>query len=148
MKPPFILCLSFGYYYNIKGEGIMEGIKMRAFLNSFAYALRGIYIAVKTERNFKVHIIAMCLAIALAAYLKLSVPEWGLIIFSIGFVLCAELFNTAVERLGDKMASGERNAAIRNIKDLSAAAVIISALTALTIGIIVLIVPLVSRWLE
>jgi len=121
---------------------------MKAFLKSFAYAFRGIYMALKSERNFKIHIIAMCLAIALAIYLNLSMPEWGLIIFSIGFVLAAELFNTAIERLGDKLAEGERNETVRNVKDIAAAAVLLSALTALAIGILVLIIPFIRRLLE
>jgi diacylglycerol kinase len=57
-------------------------------------------------------------------------------------VLVSELFNTAVERLGTDAASGEQRSAIRNIKDISAAAVLVSALTALAIGVIILLIPL------
>jgi len=118
---------------------------MGALIKSFACAFRGVYITFKSERNFRIHILALCLAVALGIYLDLSLPEWGLVIFSIGVVLVAELFNTAIERLGDEAANGRQNQAVRNVKDVSAAAVLLSALTAFTIGILVLFIPLVQK---
>ena len=115
---------------------------------SFACAFRGIYVAFKSERNFRIHLAAMCLAVALGFYLGLSVLEWNLIIFAIGFVLSAELFNTALERLGDEVACGRLSQMIKNAKDVSAAAVLLSALTAFTIGVLILFVPLVRKVLE
>ena len=120
---------------------------MKSFIMGFAYAFRGIYITFKSERNFKIHTVALCLAVALGLYLDLSILEWGLIIFAIGFVLVAELFNTAIERLGDEAADGKLNQKIRNVKDISAAAVLLSALTSLVIGIIVLFIPFIHRML-
>ena len=68
--------------------------------------------------------------------------------FSIGFVLVSELLNTAIEELGDEAARGEVNPRIRNAKDISAAAVLLSSLTALIIGIIILFIPFVGRILK
>jgi len=110
---------------------------------SFVCAFRGIYLAFKTERNVKIHSLALVLAVALGFYLGLSVLEWCLIIFAIAFVLVAELLNTALERWCDEIAGGERSGAIRNAKDISAAAVLLSAVTALIIGVLVLFIPLV-----
>jgi diacylglycerol kinase len=81
----------------------------------------------------------------MGVYLGLSKLEWGLIIFSIGLVLTAEVLNTAVERLGDVVAGGKYNNLVRDIKDISAGAVMVSALTALTIGVLILFVPFVQR---
>jgi len=118
---------------------------MKGFLKSLSYALDGLRSALKTERNLRIHIIAMCLAVALGFYLGLSLTEWGFVIFAIGFVLVAELFNTAMERLGDEAANGKRKQVIKKAKDIAAAAVLLSAVTALIIGILFLIVPLVWR---
>jgi len=121
---------------------------IRRFVKSFAHAFRGIYITFKSERNFRIHTVALCLAVALGLYLYLSVLEWGLIIFSIGFVLVAELFNTAIERLGDEASGDKRNQMVKNAKDISAAAVLLSALTALVIGILILFVPFIRKIIE
>ena len=118
---------------------------MARFIKSFAYAFTGIYVAFRSERNLKIHFTAMCLAIILGLYLDLSLLEWGFIVFSIGFVFVAEFFNTAIERLGNEAAHGEQSQAIKNAKDISAAAVLLSALTALVIGILFLLIPLAHR---
>ena len=119
---------------------------MKSFVKSLSYALEGLRSALKTERNLRIHIIAMCLAVALGFYLGLSQIEWGFVIFAIGFVLVAELFNTAMERLGDETANGKQKQTIKRAKDTAAAAVLLSAVTALIIGILFLIVPLVQRF--
>jgi diacylglycerol kinase len=73
---------------------------------------------------------------------------WGLVILSIGFVLVAELFNTALERLGDETADGQQKQTIKKAKDAAAGAVLISALSALVIGILFLLIPFVQRMLD
>jgi diacylglycerol kinase len=118
---------------------------MTRFLKSFTYAARGIWLTIKAERNFKIQIIALCLTVASGLYLGLSKTEWGLIVLSIGFVLTAELFNTALERLGSQVSDGKRSELIRNAKDISAGAVLLSALTALVIAVIILFIPFVQR---
>ena len=87
----------------------------------------------------------MVVAIALGLFVGLSIMEWGLIIFAIGFVLSAELFNTAVERLGDHIAEGNWNQTVKHLKDIAAAAVLISAIMALAVGIIVIFIPLADK---
>jgi diacylglycerol kinase len=115
------------------------------FFESCRHGLRGIFYTLKTERNFKIHVGGMCFAIAVGIYLGLSLVEWGFITFAIGFVLAAELFNTAIERIGDEVAQGKQNDVVRNIKDISAGAVIISVMVSIAIGIIFLLVPLIVR---
>ena len=74
---------------------------MKRFLKNVTYAINGLLSALKTERNLRIDIAAMLVAIAFGFYLKLSIITWGLIILVISFVLVVELFNTAIERLGD-----------------------------------------------
>src|SRR5712671_5130876 len=58
------------------------------------------------------------------------------VILASGFVWAAELFNTAVEKLAD-MVSKDFHPKIKFIKDVSAAAVLLSAITAFLTGIII-----------
>jgi diacylglycerol kinase len=70
----------------------------------------------------------------------------GLIILIIGFVLVAELFNTAIERLGDEAANGVQKQLIKRAKDIAAAGVLLSALTALILGILFLVIPFIQSF--
>jgi diacylglycerol kinase len=117
----------------------------RPIKQSLACALRGIWVAVKTERNIKIDLAAVVVTVGLGIYLGLSTTEWCLIVFAIGFVIAAELLNTALERMCDETTSGKISDGMRNCKDIAAAAVLIAAMTALVIGIIILAIPFVER---
>ncbi len=117
----------------------------KPLLKSFKCAFRGLWVALKTERNLKIHAVAVVVAVGLGIYLGLSVVEWGLIVFAIGFVLAAELINTSLEIICDEATGGKIADGIRNCKDIAAAAVLVAAATALIIGIIILIVPLFQK---
>ena len=119
---------------------------MKRFLKSLTYAVNGLFSALKTERNLRIDIAAMFIAIAFGLYLKLSILTWGLIILVIGFVLVAELFNTAIERLGDEAANGVQKQLIKKAKDIAAAGVLLSALTALIIGVLFLVIPFIQSF--
>lgn len=121
---------------------------MRRFIKSLAYALSGICAAFKSEQSFRLHILALAAAVAMGLYLKLSLTAWGFVIFAIGFVLVAELLNTALERLGDEAANGEQKQIIKKAKDTAAGAVLISALTALVIGLLFLLIPFVRKMFD
>ncbi len=118
---------------------------MKGFIKSFGYAFEGLLTAVKTECNFKIHLVAAVLVVILGLYLGLSDMQWCLVAFAIGFVLVSELFNTAVERLSDAVSDGKQFQSIKAVKDISAVAVLVSALTALVIGIFVLFIPLADK---
>jgi diacylglycerol kinase len=118
---------------------------MNHFLKSFGYALAGIRVAFKSEQSLRIHALASVVAIAAGIFLNISITAWGFVILAIGFVLVAELFNTAIERLGDGSSNGEQKLVIKKAKDVSAGAVLVSALTALVIGIIFLIIPFAQK---
>jgi undecaprenol kinase len=118
---------------------------MKRFLNSFVYAFSGFFTAVKTERNLKIHLVAAIIVIGLGVYLQLTALSWGIMIFAIGFVLTAELFNTAIEKICDSAIGEKPSLSVKRIKDISAAAVLITALTALVIGIIFLVIPFIEK---
>ena len=119
---------------------------MKRFIKSMTYALEGLFSALKTERNLRIHIVAMFTAMALGFCLNLSITEWCIIILVTGFVLVAELFNTAIERLGDEAANGMEKKLIKKAKDIAAAGVLLSSITAFIIGILLLFIPFIQRF--
>ena len=67
------------------------------------HALRGLAFLIKTQHNARVHLAATVMVMALGLFLQIDRSEWALIVFAIALVWCAEAFNTAVERLADRV---------------------------------------------
>jgi len=80
------------------------------------------------------HIFILILAILTGMYFHISYVDWMLLVFAGGMVLAAEAFNTAIE-IDIDLTSPEFHPYARDTKDVAAGAVLISALTALIIGI-------------
>lgn len=81
-------------------------------------------------------ILAGCTLIA-GLILKLNYYEWITVIMCIGMVLVCEILNTCIEKLCD-LYSVKMDERIRFIKDLAAAAVLVSAFAALIIAMLIL----------
>lgn len=111
---------------------------VKARVKSFKYAINGIENFFDSELNAWIHLLATIVVIILAVVFNISGSETVALVLSIGFVWVSELFNTAIEKTMDFI-SADRSQKIRHIKDLSAAAVLVSAITALTIGCIIFI---------
>ena len=115
----------------------MKAIKRSLEKNrkSYGFALKGIGEASKGN-NFRYQLIAAVLVIVMAIYLKVSLMEWIILTLCIGLVLMAECFNTAVEALVD-LVSPDHHHLAGKVKDVSAGAVLIMALSTAAIGLII-----------
>ncbi|MCX6257124.1 MAG: diacylglycerol kinase family protein [Bacteroidia bacterium] len=120
-----------------------EKFSVKKRLYSFAYACKGIKLAFGKQHNFRIHCFAALLVLILSLLCRITATEWCLVIAVSGFVICAEIFNTAVEYLVDKI-SPEHNVSAGMIKDLAAGAVLVSAITAAITGFIIFIPRLMS----
>lgn len=104
------------------------------FLKGFYYAGRGIALALR-ERNFRFHLCAAAFVIFFAArFYELSQGEWAALLLTCGAVLSLELVNTAIERLCDKL-SPQQDPKIGAVKDITAGAVLVSAIIAAAVGV-------------
>jgi diacylglycerol kinase (ATP) len=111
---------------------------MRKFIRGFGYAFNGIWHAAATQLNFRVHLVAAVVAVYGGLALHISPDEWLWISLCIGLVLAAELFNTAIEFLTD-LVSPEYDKKAGLVKDMSAGAVLITAISALVIGLVIFV---------
>lgn len=110
---------------------------MKKWFNSFGFALAGILLFFKTERNARIELVAACIAILLSIWLQIPAVEFSIILLCIGAVLSAEAFNSSIERLADHQTS-EIKPHIKAVKDIAAGAVLIFSIIALVIGLIIL----------
>lgn len=102
-------------------------------LKSFKYAFNGLQILFKEEHNARVHLLVAICVIAAGLFFNLSTNEWLAIVFSIGLVFSLEIVNSSIENIADFI-SPEKHEMIKKVKDLSAAGVLVGAITALIIG--------------
>ncbi|HHV45668.1 MAG TPA: phosphatase PAP2 family protein [Tissierellia bacterium] len=107
--------------------------KSKNLIESFNYAVNGIISALKTERNLKVHFTAAAIVVVISLFFDFTRTELLLLVFTITFVLMAELFNTAIERIVDLIMEDYHPLA-RMAKDIAAGAVLISAVNAIIVG--------------
>jgi diacylglycerol kinase len=118
---------------------------MRKLTASFRFAFAGFATLLRSQRNARIHLIAAVLAVFAGFILKINRFDWAWIIVAITLVFAAEAFNTALELLANRV-SPERDPLIGQAKDLAAAAVLITAIGALGIGIIVFGPPLLAAF--
>ena len=113
-----------------------QKFSLRKRLKSFVFAFAGLKILQKEEHNFRIHLVAAILVIAAGFIFKISSYDWIAIILAIGFVFVVEIFNTTIENITDFI-SPDEHPSIKRIKDMAAAAVLISAIVAVIIGLMV-----------
>ena len=110
-------------------------------VESFRFAFSGLWYALRAQPNAQIHAVITVSTLALGAWLGLSRSEWAIIALTIGLVWAAELFNTALEVLVD-LASPGLHPLAKIAKDVSAAAVLVSAIMAVIVGLLLFGPPL------
>jgi len=116
-------------------------IRARNLLDSFRYAFEGIWYALKTQRNMRIHCLSGTLAIILGFYFKINYTQLAMLMIVCSMVIVAEMFNTSVESVVD-LYSRQRHPLAKIAKDVCAAAVLVSAITALLVGTLILGPPI------
>ncbi len=117
---------------------------LNKIIKSFGYALRGIWLVVKTQRNFRIHLFAAIVVILAGFLFNLSHNEWAILILTIFVVFSAEAFNTAIEKVIDLISPGYNKLA-GEAKDIAAGAVLLTAIMAIIIGMIIFLPKIIEK---
>ena len=117
---------------------------IRSRLRSFAYAFEGWGRVLINEPNTWIHAFFSISVISMAAWLRLPARDWAVLLLTIVVVWAAEVFNTAIENVVD-LASPEQHPLAKTSKDISAAGVLLTALTSIVIGLLILGPPLLEK---
>lgn len=107
------------------------------FIAGFGYAFAGLWYALRTQRNARVHLVAAILVTVAGVLLHVSALEFAMLYIAIASVFIAEMFNTVFEICVD-LAKPEYHPLARIAKDVAAGAVLLSAILAVVIGLFVL----------
>ncbi len=116
----------------------------RGRLRAFADAVRGLRVLLATQPHARFHLAAALLALALAAWLRLSAWRWAAVLAAIGLVGVAEALNTALEYAVDIASPGWHERA-RDAKDVAAGAVLLASVVAAALGASAFMGPLLHR---
>lgn len=111
---------------------------MRPHTISFRHALSGIYQAVTTQLNLRIHLLIATLVCLLAVWLRVDLVEGLVLLLAVSSVLVAELVNSALESLSDAVTL-ESNSYIKSAKDISAGAVLTAAFFAALTGLLIFV---------
>ena len=118
---------------------------MKSFILSriaaIGHALRGWQYVLKTQRNAWIHSLAATVVILLGFWLQIPPRDWAVLFLTIAMVFTAEFINTSIEAVVD-LASPTHHPLAKVGKDVGAAAVLVSALAAILIGLLLLGPPL------
>lgn len=108
----------------------------RTWANKFRDAFRGVRLGVSGQSSFAVHGVATVLVIVAGAVFRVSPHEWCLLALCITGVLAVEMLNSAIESLA-KVVDDQHNTALGAALDIASGAVLVTAIGAVTIGMIV-----------
>ncbi len=107
------------------------------FIAGFGHAFNGLWYALRTQRNVRVHLSIALLVIITGILLHVSAIEFAMLFIAITGVFIAEMFNTVVEICVD-LASPDYHPLAEIAKDVAAGAVLLNAILSVVIGLFVI----------
>lgn len=103
---------------------------------SFSFAFKGMATLFRTQPNARIHLLAIVIVAVLAYLLACTPTEWAILVLTMGAVLVAEAFNTALEFLTD-LVSPDYHELAGKTKDVAAAGVLFTAIIAVGVAIFI-----------
>ncbi|MFN3431911.1 MAG: diacylglycerol kinase family protein [Candidatus Sericytochromatia bacterium] len=111
--------------------------KAHSLFESFRYAAAGIYFCLRTQRNMRIHVVAGFSAMILGLWLRVPLINLAIVAVVSSLVVTMEMLNTAIENAVD-LYTHRRHPLAKIAKDVAAAAVLVSAINAVLVGLMIL----------
>ncbi len=105
-------------------------------MRSFRFAFRGFWYVIKSEQNVRIHLLASLVVVILMVYFQVSLWQAVILVLVMSLVLTLELINTIFEKMVDVL-QPRIHYYVEIIKDVMAAAVLVSSIGAVIIGILI-----------
>lgn len=114
-------------------------------IKSFKHAFNGLAVLFKEEHNARIHLVAAVVVTMAGFYFEITAMEWVTLVLTMGVVISMEIINSSIENLCD-FVSPNKHDLIKKVKDLAAAAVLVSAFSALIIGLIIFFPKILTQF--
>ena len=122
----------------------MKKYQSENFIKIAINATNGLYLAFRTQKNFRKHILIAFVVLFLALVLKAEAVEIVILVATNNFVLLAELVNSVIEFVMDAYYKNKYSRLCKFAKDMAAGAVLLSAISSETIAAIMLLPKLID----
>ncbi|MBR1385963.1 MAG: diacylglycerol kinase family protein [Bacilli bacterium] len=110
--------------------------KSKNIIDSFKHAFDGLAYSFKKTKNLLVDVVFAVLVITAGFVFKVSLIEWAVLLLCIALVMSLEMVNTALEEAVN-LAMPNLHPIAKISKDVSAGAVLFSAIISVVIGLII-----------
>lgn len=121
-------------------------IKIRQFIASIGYAIRGIKYIFKHEQNFRIQSVVAIAVTVLSFFFDLSKYEFVVVMLMIFSVLILEILNSALEHMIDVI-KPRISGHVKVIKDMMAGSVLLASLLSIILGLYIF-VPHIIEYLN
>lgn len=111
----------------------MKKFQSKSFAKSVLYALNGLRLVFKTQRNFRKHLIIGALLLGVSIAAKLEALALCMVILVNAIVLICELLNSIIEFVIDAYYKTKWGKLAKMSKDMGAGVVLLSSITAIVI---------------
>ena len=115
----------------------MNKFQSRSFQKSIMFALNGVRLAFRSQRNFRKHLVIAFFTLSIAFLLRVDIVEFCIILFANTFVLVMEMMNSVIEFVIDAYYKNKWAKLAKLSKDIAAGAVLLSATTSAIISLLI-----------
>ncbi len=113
----------------------MTRFKSSSVVESISNAVRGLKLAISSQRNFVIEVIIAITAFVLAIILGFSSTDKCILLIMIAIVLVCEMLNSVIEFTLDAVYKNSYSKLVEMAKDMSAGMVLLVAIISVVVGI-------------
>ena len=123
---------------------VMTKFKAQSFKAKIENARHGINLALRAEKNLRVHTAIAALVIVAGLILHVGTLKLSILLLTIAIVVIAEMLNSALEFAVDALYKNKYSRLVKFAKDISAGAVLFVSFIAAIIGLLIFIPELLK----
>lgn len=116
----------------------MKKFQSKSFARSAKHAFDGLYLAFRSERNFRKHLYIALAVLLCALVLKVSIIAFCILLLTNALVLAFELINSVFEFALDAYYKNKYSRLVKFAKDMGAASVLLMASVSIIIAFFIL----------
>lgn len=122
----------------------MSKFSTNNFIKSISYAIRGLRLMFKSQKNFRRQLLFALIVFLFAWFLKFNYIEFCIVIISVSLVLLAEMLNSVIEFTIDSYTKNKYSKLVEMAKDMAAGTVLFATMISTLLGSILFINKIIS----
>ena len=124
----------------------MSKYKSQGFRNTFKNARKGMRLAIRSERNIRVHLATAVFVMLWGVFLGLDSVKICILLLTVAMVVSMEMINSAIEFSLDAVFHNRYSKLVGMAKDISAGAVMFVTIVAVVIGCLIFLPAILDKF--